>query len=356
MRILHCISTLEVGGAERQLGIMAAAQARRGSAVHVAYLRGGLHQQILEDNGVALHQLAHKGNLDPALTVRLIALVQKVKPTIVQTWLTQMDVLGGLAAKVTGNPWIIAERSSAEAYPAGWRQRTRSLLARSADLIIANSDGGRDYWRTAAPNTRTEVIGNAVPLDQIRGAPAAALPPRTVLFVGRLAHEKRVDSLLRGYAATASDSIGPLVLCGDGPERPALETLADQLGIRQRIQFLGIRSDVWSLLQGAAAVVNPSAFEGCPNAVIEAMAAGRPVVVSDIPAHRSLLSGNEAAIVDADDPTELAAALAESVTDSPEVRRRVAGATDQVGKLGVDSILAAYDAAYQGVLARRERR
>jgi len=352
-RVLHCISSLEGGGAERQLTVIASEQARRGYSVHVAYLRGGIYQNVLEQNGVTLHHLAHSGNLDPTLLLRTFRLIRRARPDIVQTWLTQMDVVAGAAARMAGVAWIISERSSALAYPPGWRQRTRVRLARGASLIVANSNGGLNYWEQAAIPVPRRVIGNAVAVNEIRSAHPSPVPDKAVLFVGRLAEEKRVPALLHGYAAATA--VGPLLICGEGYQRDALESMATRLGLSNRVQFLGFRDDVWSLMRGAACVVNPSAFEGCPNAVIEAMAAERPVVVSDIPAHREFLTERDAAFVNPEDPQALAAALMEAVTGSAGVRERVARARARVALLGIDSICDAYAAAYRDVLSNRRR-
>jgi glycosyltransferase involved in cell wall biosynthesis len=353
LRLLHCISSLEMGGAERQLGLLAAAQAAAGHTVHVAFVRGGANLRVLEEAGVAMHHLAVRSNIDPALVSGLLRLLRGVRPDVVQTWLTQMDVAAGLAARFTGTPWILAERSSASAYAPGWKQRLRGALARRADAIVANSRGGEAYWRGVAPQAPRWVIGNAVPLERIRVAHPAEAPDRAVLFVGRLSAEKRVPALLRAFAVANGAVLGPLLLCGDGPERPALEQLAAGLGLGERARFLGFRPDVSELLHAAAVVVNPSAFEGCPNVVLDAMAAGRPLVVSDIPAHRELLDERAAWLVDPEDPAALSAALGEAVADPAEAARRSAEASRRVEAFGVARIVEQYDAVYRQVLAAR---
>lgn len=353
MKILHCISSLEIGGAERQLSVLAAAQATMGHHVHVAFVRGGTNLRVLKEAGVTSHHLAVRSNTAPALVTGLLRLVRGVRPDVVQSWLTQMDVAAGLAARFTGTPWLISERSSASAYAPGWKQRLRGVLARGADAIVANSRGGEAYWQGVAPQAPRRVIGNAVPLERIRVAYPAEAPDRAVLFVGRLSAEKRVSALLRGFAATNGTVLGPLLLCGDGPERPALEQLTAELGLGERVRFLGFRPDVWALLQAAAVVVNPSAFEGCPNVVLEAMAAGRPLVVSDIPAHRELLDEQAAWLVDPEDPAALSTALGEALADPAEAARRSTEATRRVEAFAVSRIVEQYEEVYRQVLAAR---
>ncbi len=356
MRLLHCISSLETGGAERQLGLLAAAQAER-HEVHVAFVRAGPHLEALERAGVHPHPIGVASNTDPRLVWALARLSTRVNPALVQTWLTQMDVAAGLATRLTGRPWVLAERSSAAAYPASWKQSLRARLARSADLIVANSEGGAAYWTAAAPATPRRVIGNALPLDRIRNAPAVDLPPNAVVFVGRLSAEKRVATLLHALADGSPPADAQLFLCGDGPERAALEALAARLGLADRVRFLGRRDDAWSVIRSAAVVVNPSAFEGRPNAVLEAMAAGRPVIVSDIPAHREILDSTSAWFVDPENPTQLAEAIRAALTDRSDVGARTRAAGRRVEPFDLPRIVEQYDRAYDAVLAgRRPRR
>ena len=351
-RILHLIPTLEGGGAERQLALLANAQMRSGHEVHIGLVRLGTHSRGL-DPAVAVHQADARSHHDPRLVAWAARLLRRLRPDVVQTWLPMMDVVGGVAARFTGTPWLISERSSASAYAPGWKHRLRGALARGADAIVANSRGGEAYWRGVAPQAPRRVIGNAVPLERIRAAQPAETPDRTVMFVGRLSAEKRLSVLLRGFAAANGTVLGPLLLCGEGPERPALEQLVAELGLGERVRFLGFRPDVWALLQAAAVVVNPSAFEGCPNVVLEAMAAGRPLVVSDIPAHRELLDEQAAWLVDPEDPAALSTALGEALADPAEAARRSAEATRRVEAFTVSRIVEQYEEVYGQVLAAR---
>ncbi|MFZ5624253.1 MAG: glycosyltransferase [Gemmatimonadota bacterium] len=354
MRVLHCISSFEVGGAERQLAVLASAQAEAGAEVHVAFLRGGPNLALLEGSGVTTHALRSRGNVDPAITTRLVRLIRRLAPDVVQTWLTQMDVAGGLAARLTGRPWILAERASREAYPAGWKQSLRAMLARRADAIVANSAGGAAYWAPVAPSTPRWVIGNAIALESIRSAAPAETGNGSLLFVGRLSAEKRVDLLLEAVAACRRKP--RVLLCGDGPERERLERLAAGLGLDGAVVFLGTRRDVWPLMRAARAVVNVSAFEGCPNVVLEAMAAGIPLVVSDIPAHRALLGEASAWFTDPADTGAFAATLERVLADPAEASRRAAEAARRVEAFAVARIVARYDELYRSVLAARRRR
>jgi hypothetical protein len=136
-RILHCIPTLESGGAERQLAYLARSLGERGVEIHIALLRGGANLERARASGATIHFLAHRSHHDPALLLRLLRLMDEVRPDVVQTWVPQMDVLGGLAALWRGIPLVVSERSSATNYPANWKNRLRQTIGRRAACIVA---------------------------------------------------------------------------------------------------------------------------------------------------------------------------------------------------------------------------
>src|SRR5471030_1534182 len=117
MRVLHCIPSVEGGGAERQLTYLAKELTREGCEVHVALTRGGENLRRLEATGARIHELGPCGTHDPRLLTRLMRTLGTVKPEIVHCWLLQMELLGGIASTTAGIPWVLAERSSAKAYP-----------------------------------------------------------------------------------------------------------------------------------------------------------------------------------------------------------------------------------------------
>src|ERR1700712_2602069 len=99
-RILHLIPGLTGGGAERQLTLLALAQSARGHEVHIGVARNEIPKSLL-GTPVRVHQLASNGNHDPLLLFRIRKLIRSTRAEIVQTWLTMMDVAGGVAAFLT---------------------------------------------------------------------------------------------------------------------------------------------------------------------------------------------------------------------------------------------------------------
>ena len=114
LTVLHFIPTLEGGGAERQLSMLATEQARRGYDVHVAVRRTGVHTRAMF--GVQLHDLGDVRSTNPRLLIAMKRVIVEVRPHIVQTWLPQMDILGGVGALASRIAWVVSERTSGNYY------------------------------------------------------------------------------------------------------------------------------------------------------------------------------------------------------------------------------------------------
>lgn len=354
MRVLHCITSLGIGGSQRQLALLTRVLPRHGWDVHVAALGDG--------------QLAHP--LDPATTIHLVApgnarlpfrlagLIGRLQPAVVQTWLLHMDVLGGLAVLARGVPWIATERSSAFGYPPRRSTRLRSWLVRRADAIVANSADGLDMWRGARPATQ-RLIRNALDADLASAEPrlpagvTMASGSAVIVYAGRLVADKGLRVLLQALARVRQDTPAVAVLCGTGPLESELRRLAQDLGIAERVVFPGFVHDMFGVLRRADVFVSLSAAEGSPNAVQEAMACGTPVVLSDIRAHRDLAGTSAAMFVDGQDAAAVAGALAACLRDRPAARARATHAQTLMRTLSPEAMGAEYDAVYRRVLDSR---
>jgi glycosyltransferase involved in cell wall biosynthesis len=354
--ILHLIPTLEGGGAERQLTILAAEQARRGLGVHVALRRGGVHEERMRGSGVVIHSLGDFRGVHPLLIARADALVRRIKPDILQTWLPQMDLLGGVVALWNAVPWLLSERNVKESYhrilPLAW---VRSRLARYAKGVVANSAEGAEYWIGTLPAPmHVTRIDNAVDVAAICGAPISCQPSgntgHILLFVGRLLEEKGPHLLIQALRHLAERSDVRALFVGDGPLRQEICASITAHDLENRVSMLPYQPDWWGLLKTATALVSPSRFEGQPNVVLEAMAAGCPLIVSDIPSHRAILDTRSALFVPLNNPTALADAIVSLLSDPEAARQRAERASERVTGFTIKSAADAYDRLYGRVL------
>jgi glycosyltransferase involved in cell wall biosynthesis len=236
----------------------------------------------------------------PIALWHLTALLREQKPDVVQTFLFHANIVGRFAARLAGVGVVVsgirvAERGSR------WHLRvdrwTQGLVARhvcvsQAVAQFSASEGG-------LPPEKLVVIPNAIdatrfpdpqPADlRLLGVPDGR---EVVTYVGRLERQKG----LHGLIESASEWLGALgshdlLLVGDGPDAMPLKQRCRELGIADRVHFAGWRADVPAVLAASRLLVLPSRWEGMPNAVLEAMASGLPVVAMDVEGVRELLGG-----------------------------------------------------------------
>ena len=358
MKVLHCIPTLGGGGAERQLSYLTPALCARGVEVHVAALSGGVNESAIRRSNVMLHRLPSSGNHDPRIVIRLLLLARCIKPDLIQTWLPQMDIVGGVVSRLLGIPHVLTERCSEEAYGLSWKDGLRRFLGRWAAAVVANSEWGRIYWSGIRPKRLNVVIRNGVPVREILSAdldrvtiPKTGSSRRMVLAAGRFTVQKNFSVLLSALEeafARVSDPVA--VICGEGPMRDVLARQAQAHPFANRIRIQGFTENLWGLLKEASVFVSPSLFEGSPNTVLESMAANCPLIVSEIPPHREILGEESALFVDPHDPRSLANAICTVLEDSSAARRRVVCAASRVAQLSVENTAGEYLALYQSLV------
>jgi glycosyltransferase involved in cell wall biosynthesis len=349
------------GGAERQLTYLAQGGAQSGCEIHVALNHGGPNLDALAAAGAVIHRLSVRRNHDPRMLSRLVAVITAVKPDVIQCWLLQMEIAGGAAAVVTRTPWVLSERSSVDAYPPGLKTRFRIGIASLASAIVSNSPAGDRYWGARTRGTVPRyVVPNALPFDEIAAVPVATdeevgLQPGEafVLFAGRLDPSKNADALVPALRSVSSSRPLRAIFCGDGPSRDRIEALLVAHGLVSRVRLTGYTSNLRSLMKRASVLVSPSRFEGSPNVVLEAMACGCPLVVSDIEAHHDLLDDRSAILVNTDEPSAIARGIEAVLADPIAADRRASVACSRAERHALPLIAAQYAAVYRDVLSRR---
>ena len=261
---------------------------------------GGPLEAELRRAGVPVSVIGKRWPADPLALRRLVQHVARLKPDLVHAWTFAANAYAYVAARACGVRHVIVAQRCVDAWK-GWAElAVDRRLARKCDRMVANSPGVRDFYlRHGLPAEKMCVIPNgALPApasETTRGQLLAELglpeQSRLVGLVGPLWPQKRVKDAI--WAAdllkVIRDDVHLLVI-GDGPHRDRLLRFRDQVVIADKVHFLGSRSDVPRWMPHFDVFWSTSGYEGQSNAIMEAMAAGVPVVASDIPGNRDLVA------------------------------------------------------------------
>jgi len=329
-RILFLTRSLGCGGAERQLVLLAAGLHHQGWSVTVAcFYAGGPFQRDLEQAGVQVIDLAKRGRWEVlGFLRRLFGVFRKVQPDIVHGYLPVPNMLALLARWARSGTRVVwgVRASNIDLSQYDWFSRLtfwlQCRLARFADLIIANSSAGMAYHVAHGfPQRVMRVIPNGIDTTRFRFDAAGrehmrhvwGVPKSAVLvgLVGRLDPMKDHLTFIKAATRLAStDSNWWFVCVGDGaPEYGnGLKQQAIELGLDQRLIWAGACDDMPAAYSALDMASSSSCGEGFPNVVAEAMACGRPCVVTDV-GDSAWIVGAFGTVVPMRDPVALAQGL-----------------------------------------------
>lgn len=331
------------GGNEKWMLSVAEGLRARGHEVVVACRAGGPVARRLEARGVPVSP-ARSGAL-PGIP-RALAFARwlsRERPDAVLLTSWRATFWGAWAARRAGVPRVVVRLGIVRA-PEGWS--VRFAFRRWVDAMIVNADEIRAAWRGAAPwfaQGRIHVVMNGVEppeagrsqaAERLRGELRAGAGDWIVCGAGALTRRKGFDLLLEAFARAGVPG-SRLVVAGDGPEGEALRRRAEALGVAERTHWLGRRDDVPRILAESDLFVLASRNEGMANVMLEAMAAGTPVVATEVSGVRAALGpGDDGAaagwIVPPEDPAALAAALREAAGDAHAALARAGHALRRV--------------------------
>jgi glycosyltransferase involved in cell wall biosynthesis len=363
--VLLVITLAEVGGAQAYVAALLPALVTRFDVAVAAHGSGPL-RDAAEAAGARYIPLRHVRRplslwRDPAGFFELVRLVRRERPDLLHASSSKAGVLGRMAAAAARVPVrIFTVHGWAFAAHSGMPSRLYRLADRLMDplttVTICVSEHEREAGLAAGTcaRSRTVVIPNAV---DVAASPRFRSEERArprILAVGRLKPPKDFQTLVEALAALPHGSFDALIV-GDGPDRARLEEQIRELWLTGRVRLAGQRRDVPELLAGADVFVLPSRSEGHPVSVLEAMAAGVPVVASRVGGiPEQVEDGVTGLLVEPGDPEALAAALGRLAAD-PALRRRlgVAGRRRAEKAFDLDAFRRAHLEVYSREFARR---
>lgn len=363
--ILYVITDLELGGVPLHLRRLANFMVQQRLRVAVCSLAApGAVGTLLCEDGIDVRTCAASGGWDVRVFGRLARLLKQLRPTIVHSILFHANCATRFAAARAEIPpgRVICEIQTVEV-ERRWHLWVDRFSWRGCRCFVGNSPSVVEHLARYAgiAGDRLRLVRGGVDASRFAGVHpvdrrALGVPEdaRLVLWTGRLDPVKGLAVLLDAFARLhPSEHAAHLLLAGSGSLRTKLEARARRLRIAERVHFLGPRSDVPALLAAADLFVFPSRTEGLPNALLEAMAAAKPIVTTDVPGCRDLVTHEETGLmVPLGDAQRLADAMARILRD-PHLSARLAGAARAcvMEHWSIDATWRAYQALYDEVLA-----
>lgn len=327
--VMFPVNKLIVGGAEQQLlELVRGMDKNRFEPIVVSLYPGGaLEPEVKALPGVELICLNRKGQYDFFILLSIFRILRQRRVQIVQPFLTPASFFGLLPALTSRRlVKVVTERCGVRANPRLGSiiyRKIEDFLTRFADWVIPNSQAGESYLLHRGINSnRIRVIYNGINLKRLTPDLATVaqirdhmrLPPegRVVGITASLTPAKDHATFLQ--AARLISQKRPqtrFAVLGDGPLRPTLEGMAKELGIESLVTFFGNQRDVGSHISVYdVACLTSMDHEGCSNVTLEAMAMGKPVVVSDIGGNRELVDhGKNGLLIPAGNPQAFADAI-----------------------------------------------
>jgi glycosyltransferase involved in cell wall biosynthesis len=359
IRVAQVIWSLGLGGAEQVVIRLAqGVDRRRFEPVIVCLDRPGPFAAQAEDGGVEVLALDKRGPLDLRAVVRLARLLRARRVDVVHTHLWGANLWGRLAARAARVPVVVATEHNVDTWK-GWHHLALDrALAPAATHLVAVSEEVRTFYEARGIGRgRWRVVYNGV---DVRAAPGRRRgevyrglglgdADRVVGLVGRLVPAKAPEVFLRALAAAAPRVPGLRgLVVGDGPSRSAAEGEARRLGLSGRVVFAGLRRDVPELMPGLDALVFSSQREGLSMAMLEAMAAGVPVVATAVGGTpEAIVHGVTGLLVPPGRPDELADAIVALLEDASAAERFRDAARRRVEeRFSVGRMIEAHEALY----------
>ena len=307
--------------------------------------------------------------------IRLTDFLSRSRYSIVHTHTSKPGIVGTLAARWAGIPGIIhtvhlfpfheeTGRIATAAYVGAER-----VAVRWCDRIVTVSEFQRDWALRVGIGKPRQIVSipNGVPTERAHSRRSRAEVRAELgigdafmmLSTGRLAEQKGLEYLIRAAALLRKDMpSAKIALAGDGPLKQPLSRLILDLGVEEKVALLGLRSDVGDLLAACDLVVLPSLWEGLSISLLEAMAAGKPVVTTTVGGNREVTNNGETAVlVPPKDPVSLAEAIRTLATDGSrleELGRK--GQEAQRERYTLRRMLDAYSDEYDSLLRLKSPR
>lgn len=298
MKILHVITNLETGGAEKLLVDLLPRITQKGLDVELALFvsTNTPFFHSLKEAGIRIHEFSFKGSVYNLKNLfKLIQLVHKYD--IIHTHNTAPQLFGALASLCGNSKWVTTEHTTTNRHRVWWfRPIEKWMYNRYNHIICISKAVQQNMYKVAGNRVSSTIICNGIETYKYsKASPTLKCnisnhPERKVLImIGRMSYQKDQATIIRAMTKVKTES--ELWLVGDGERENELRELTQELNLGDKVLFLGSRTDIPELLKSSDIAIQSSHIEGFGLAAVEAMAAGLPVVAANVPGLSQVVEG-----------------------------------------------------------------
>ena len=340
-RYMFFVGTLGNGGAERVISILSSRMAEQGMDVEVLtyYERPLFYKVSPKVKITAVEKCTGKSNkLANLLWIRKYF---KQNAKVIISFLAPFNMMAIAAKLGTGIPMIVADRNDPTKVPTNKVVRKlRDFLYMFAEGVVLQTEKNKAYFNNIVQK-KAAVIYNPVDMKEYAGIALQTEKEKTIVSAGRLMKQKNQKMMLNAFADVVK--LYPeykLIIYGEGPCREELEQQIQRLKVSENVLLPGNTTELYDKIKNAEIFVLSSDYEGMPNALIEAMCLGLPVISTKVSGATDLIRhGENGLLVELDDRTGFKEAMIELLEDKEKTNKIAQNATELNGKLEVSKIM-----------------
>ncbi len=355
MRILHVITSLEIGGAENLVTELLPRFKQLGIDAELAIFNGTrtpLYRR-LEQKGIRIHPLTRGSSnvYNPANIFRLRRIIRAGHYDIVHTHNTAPQYFAALCRGVSPHPILITTEHNTDnrrRHFALFRPLDRWMYRQYSRIICISNKAKDNFDSYFGQTDRSALVLNGVDTDRYASPikDISAAHTVTLTMIAGLRTQKDQDTIIR--ALTHLPDNVHLSLVGDGPRREALQNLARECGVASRVDFAGVQLDIPARLRQADILIMSSHFEGLSLSSVESMASGRPLIASDVDGLNEVVSGAGLLFPHSDDKA-LAEAIKSLISDPQKYRDVARACQERAATYSIDRTVAGYVNIYHSL-------
>lgn len=344
-KLLVVSDEMEIGGSQRQITYLLSGLDRKQWQPELVFFRNeSFLVEELRAQGITVHHVPKRGRLDPGFLLAYSRFLRRQRYDLVHAFSLTAELWTLLAGALTLRrlPLVASVRGLYLAESENFWRLKRLVISRSA-AVIANARAGAAAaaQRAGIALSGIDVVPNGLPpptpleagqREVIRHTLGVPADRPFGLFVGRLVKEKNLACLIRALADIPASRRPWIALAGDGPLREDIGAMCETAGLHADVRLIGERNDAPSLMQAADFLILPSSYEGMSNVLMEAMAAGCPVLASDVGGNPELIDdGRTGLLFPGDDAGALAERLL-ALSEDTALRQRLSSQASETAR------------------------